>query len=76
MKSNHIISCEKCDFECEDKRELTRHTENSHTYSSGKFECQICDYNCVKEGDLKQHLRTNHNQFKCDLCDVSLKTDI
>ena len=75
MKSIHIIACGKCDFECEDDNELTRHTETSHTYSWEKFVCQLCDYNCIKENDLKHHSRTKHNQFKFDICDVSLKTD-
>ncbi|XP_039289926.1 zinc finger protein 64 isoform X2 [Nilaparvata lugens] len=65
------FSCEFCEFECTQSRQLRSHLK----LHAGKrsVHCEFCDHTCATASDLKKHMRrhTGEKPFSCQLCDFA-----
>ena len=67
------INCNQCDFVCEFKTSLNRHTMTFHgnrKYFDSEFKCKICGNGYKSNEGLATHFSYEHEKspLKCDLC--------
>ena len=76
-------SCDKCEFECENKMDLAKHMDiNIHSVKNlnktlGKnsactdkiLNCHMCEYKAIGLRNLLDHGKESHNIIKCKRCE-------
>ena len=68
------ITCELCDKELRDKKEMVKHQKN-HSYKFVAYKCVKCDFLGEDEIGMEVHLGKEHGEkFVCGLCDYIAKS--
>ena len=72
-KEKLLYECNKCDYICANKRNLTNH-KIAHS-SDKNFSCNKCDFKTLSSVSLSQHRnKCDHiNTFKCNECDSEFR---
>ena len=67
------VSCELCDKELKDKREMLKH-QKSHSYQYVAYKCVKCEFLGEDEIAMDVHIGKEHgDKFACGLCDYIAK---
>ena len=67
--SNFPRTCELCDFEFENIKEMRKHML-SHSYHRVEYKCEECDFYGTDDLAMEIHYRKTHSdQLECGLCD-------
>ena len=65
-------ACDQCDYQTEEKTNLTHHIQIEHEGEGGKrFACSQCVYVTTRQSTLKAHIQSKHEgvEYNCDQCD-------
>ena len=64
------IQCDKCDYRCRAKSQLSSHMRTHIDPEDRKFKCEICFKGFLDRQKLKEHILTHANikSFKCSIC--------
>ena len=74
MKRFHVkeknIQCDKCDYRCRVKSQLSAHMRIHIDPEDRKYKCEICFKGFLVPRKLKEHILTHANikPFKCAIC--------
>ena len=70
---NANLSCEICDYVCENARSLTEHIL-AHS-SKNSFTCKNCDFRCLSKFTLSRHRGkcTPMNKYECLNCNLNFR---
>ena len=74
MKRFHVkeknIQCDKCDYRCRVKSQLSAHMRIHIDPEDRKYKCEICFKGFLVPRKLKEHILTHANikPFKCEIC--------
>ena len=63
MPTNQGITCNKCDFQCENNDLLKQHMEQEHS-ARQKITCNKCSFQCETKDMLKQHVEVEHKKYQ------------
>ena len=64
------FQCDKCDYQCKLKQQLSKHMKNHEDPESRKYKCDICGKGFLASQKLKEHILTHANikPYKCEFC--------
>jgi len=65
------FQCDKCDFQCKLKNQLTRHSASVHEDPEDrKYKCHICTKGFLSTQKLNEHILTHAKikPYKCEFC--------
>ena len=74
MKSMHNtekkFQCDKCNYRCKLKHQLTRHLQIHEDPDDRKHKCEVCGKGFIATQKLREHILTHTNikPYKCELC--------
>ena len=72
------LQCAKCEFNCNNKKQMTTHIESVHEGRILAYECFICNAKFSRSANLKLHVSSAHevkNPHKCTLCEDSFSLE-
>ena len=64
------IQCDKCDYQCRSKSQLTCHMKTHIDHEDRKYKCHICTKGFVSGQKLNEHILTHAKikPYKCEFC--------
>ncbi|RXG61462.1 Protein hunchback [Armadillidium vulgare] len=73
IKSEKLLTCNKCPFVTEYKHHLEYHMRNH--LGTKPFKCNKCSYSCVNKSMLNSHMKSHSNiyQYRCSNCTYATK---
>ena len=71
-KSDQLVKCDKCEFECTSIHKLKRHGIDKHENSL--LCCDMCEYIRQTKAQIRNHKASFHNFFVCHVCQKEEKS--